>query len=84
MCFSTESLDLRAVQCQDCFKQGEIAQLRLEMKRESAEPPSEEELKAGWRKNSKFWCRKVRRSQVWNQHLMLCKSSSFAVSFGKI
>jgi len=30
----------------DCFKQGEIAQLRLEMKRESAEPPSEEELKA--------------------------------------
>lgn len=30
----------------DCFKQGEIAQLRLEMKRESAEPPTEEELKA--------------------------------------
>ncbi|CAE6943806.1 PKD2 [Symbiodinium natans] len=30
----------------DCFKQGEIAQLRLEMKRESAEPPLEEELKA--------------------------------------
>lgn len=30
----------------DCFKQGEIAQLRLEMKRESTEPPSEEELKA--------------------------------------
>eukprot|EP00930_Biecheleria_cincta_P055699 TRINITY_DN41993_c0_g1_i1.p1 TRINITY_DN41993_c0_g1~~TRINITY_DN41993_c0_g1_i1.p1 ORF type:complete len:905 (+),score=115.20 TRINITY_DN41993_c0_g1_i1:117-2717(+) len=30
----------------DCFKQGEIAQLRLDMKRESAEPPTEEELKA--------------------------------------
>ena len=30
----------------DCFKQGEIAQLRLEMRRESAEPPTEEELKA--------------------------------------
>ncbi|CAE7780367.1 PKD2 [Symbiodinium sp. CCMP2592] len=30
----------------DCFKQGEIAQLRLEMKRDSSEPPLEEELKA--------------------------------------
>lgn len=38
----------------DCFKQGEIAQLRLEMKnRENTAPPLEEELKAIQRKGNK-------------------------------